>query len=110
MVPACYLLLQFSYRTCLKMLLIICHPVYLTNERSYRVFIHTTIQMKRIKELVIRTTDEPWEQLPICCGDTHYEILPSQDSVKIMSQHHVRCHWEPRREVRALTSIGGYYT
>ena len=59
------------------------------------MFQDTAIKMKRIKELVVWTTDKPWEQLPIGSGDTHYEILPGHDSIKTVSKHHIGSDREP---------------
>ena len=59
---------------------------------------NTTIDVKRIKELVFRTTNESRKQFIIDSGNTHDEVFLGQNCVKIIRRHHVRSHREPGGE------------
>ena len=60
---------------------------------------NTSINMKRIKELVFWTTNESWEEFIIKCWNTNYEIFLGQHCIKVVGCHHVRRHGKPYHEI-----------
>ena len=60
---------------------------------------NTSINMKRIKELVFWTTNESWEEFIIKCWNTNYEIFLGQHCIKVVGCHHVRRHGKPYHKI-----------
>ena len=56
---------------------------------------NTSVNMERIKELVLRTADEAREQFVIDSGNTDNEVFLGQDCVKIIRFDHIRSDGEP---------------
>ena len=63
-------------------------------ERIVRV--NTTIYVERIKELEVRTTDEPGEELAIDCGDTDNKIFLGKNCIKVLDRNNIKVDRESR--------------
>jgi len=54
------------------------------------VVVDAAVDVERVEERVVRTTNQPWEELSKHCRHTHHEKLLCQKSIKVLNSHYVQ--------------------
>ena len=63
------------------------------------ILFNTSIHVKRIKILILRTAEEPWKQFAIDCWNTDNEVLLGSLQVEVLNGDNVKVDSKPGNNV-----------